>query len=653
MLNMWRIRDIVDKATNIVMNYTEMESKVREATNDDPWGPSGQIMGEIARATFTYEQFPDVMNMMWTRMLRESKGNWRRAYKSLLLLAYLLRNGSERVVTSAREHLYDLRSLEDFHCVDEHGRDQGGNVRQKVREVIDLVQDDDKVREERKRARKTRDKYIGVSSDTARFGGLHDSDSRGNYLDDYDLDRSRRNSKGDFDTGRKKEFYDSDGEDNIPYTRRSSGQTHHSPIEDGQSVVSQKHDSDNEAPSPNHSPVPTTTGAAIKKRSAVPSKMVDIGAAKFYADGSQQASTNPSAQQPVQIEKSSSMTALPTDVGAPPKSLSNLADMLLDPGFDCPAPNQNTAASVNLFANFPGLAPATNPTNGLSSTMPTTLGSEIDAWGNFSQGPSVNMGGDANHFPAPSVSVSQPLSTNPTAAAQSPVQHPGDLFGALGSSNALSPHAGVPFPGGFNVMTASNPSFQHSSMNQQNLHMQPVPMVAASHQASFGGLNMGVPMATKVAAMPSVWSDSGSVNISLEGLSMFSTPQKAPQPSMNAMMQHQQQLPQAPMHQSIPAVAQGFGNLSIGTRLPMMSPAGTAPVLAPPVSPIVPGTVPTNPMMPMGRAAPMRGLAPNQHGMMTKGGMVGSHFGLGRAMAPSVRPVAQSDAFSTFANFDK
>lgn len=23
------------------MNYTEIESKVREATNDDPWGPTG------------------------------------------------------------------------------------------------------------------------------------------------------------------------------------------------------------------------------------------------------------------------------------------------------------------------------------------------------------------------------------------------------------------------------------------------------------------------------------------------------------------------------------------------------------------------------------------------------------------------------------
>ena len=37
------------RSTNVVMNYSEVESKVREATNDDPWGPSGQLMAEISR----------------------------------------------------------------------------------------------------------------------------------------------------------------------------------------------------------------------------------------------------------------------------------------------------------------------------------------------------------------------------------------------------------------------------------------------------------------------------------------------------------------------------------------------------------------------------------------------------------------------------
>jgi hypothetical protein len=48
-------------------------------------------------------------------------------FQSLLLLNYLLRNGSERVVTSTREHMYDLRQLEDYVSTDEFGRDQGVN----------------------------------------------------------------------------------------------------------------------------------------------------------------------------------------------------------------------------------------------------------------------------------------------------------------------------------------------------------------------------------------------------------------------------------------------------------------------------------------------------------------------------------------------
>ena len=122
MISMWKMREMVDKATNLVMNYTETEAKVREATNDDPWGPSGAQMQEIAAYTFTYEAFPEVMGMLWKRMLQDNRSNWRRTYKSLLLLDYLVKNGSERVVTNAREHIYDLRSMENYAFIDDNGK---------------------------------------------------------------------------------------------------------------------------------------------------------------------------------------------------------------------------------------------------------------------------------------------------------------------------------------------------------------------------------------------------------------------------------------------------------------------------------------------------------------------------------------------------
>lgn len=85
----------------------------------------------------------------------------------------MVRNGSERVVTSSREHIYDLRSLENYTFIDEFGKDQGINIRHKVRELIDFIQDDDKLREERKKAKKNKDKYVGLSSEAMgmRFGG--------------------------------------------------------------------------------------------------------------------------------------------------------------------------------------------------------------------------------------------------------------------------------------------------------------------------------------------------------------------------------------------------------------------------------------------------------------------------------------------------
>lgn len=56
-------------------------------------------------------------------------------------------------------------------CPDENGKDQGINVRQKVKEMVEFIQDDDRLREERKKAKKNKDKYIGVSSDSMGGGG--------------------------------------------------------------------------------------------------------------------------------------------------------------------------------------------------------------------------------------------------------------------------------------------------------------------------------------------------------------------------------------------------------------------------------------------------------------------------------------------------
>lgn len=73
------------------MNFTEAEAKVREATNEDPWGPTGPQMQEISSMTFQYDVFSEIMSMLWKRMFHENKLAWRRVYKVIKKI-YILYN---------------------------------------------------------------------------------------------------------------------------------------------------------------------------------------------------------------------------------------------------------------------------------------------------------------------------------------------------------------------------------------------------------------------------------------------------------------------------------------------------------------------------------------------------------------------------------
>ena len=53
---------------NIVNNYSEAEIKVREATSNDPWGPSSSLMTEIADLTYNVVAFSEIMSMIWKRL---------------------------------------------------------------------------------------------------------------------------------------------------------------------------------------------------------------------------------------------------------------------------------------------------------------------------------------------------------------------------------------------------------------------------------------------------------------------------------------------------------------------------------------------------------------------------------------------------------
>ncbi|KAK6344958.1 Epsin-3, clathrin recruitment and traffic between the Golgi and endosome [Orbilia javanica] len=170
-LTLYDVKAAVRKAQNVVMNFTEMEAKVREATNNEPWGASSTLMNEIAAGTFNYQQLNEIMPMIYKRFTEKAAEEWRQIYKALQLLEFLVKNGSERVVDDARQHISTVKMLKQFHFIDQNGKDQGLNVRNRAKELAELLADVEKIRAERKKSKSSRGKFQGMEGGMGNFGG--------------------------------------------------------------------------------------------------------------------------------------------------------------------------------------------------------------------------------------------------------------------------------------------------------------------------------------------------------------------------------------------------------------------------------------------------------------------------------------------------
>ncbi|RZC16223.1 Clathrin interactor EPSIN 1, partial [Glycine soja] len=170
-----------------VLKVPEIESKVLDATDNEPWGPHGTVLAEISKATKKFTECQMVMNVLWTR-LGETGKDWRYVYKALAVIEYLVAHGSERAVDDIIEHTFQIsvrtillylvnlflqlttvltsrireyfliiysglvKALSSFEYVEPSGKDVGLNVRKKVENIVSLLNDKDKIHEVRNKA---------------------------------------------------------------------------------------------------------------------------------------------------------------------------------------------------------------------------------------------------------------------------------------------------------------------------------------------------------------------------------------------------------------------------------------------------------------------------------------------------------------------
>ncbi|KIW49377.1 hypothetical protein PV05_11058 [Exophiala xenobiotica] len=194
---------VVRSVKNVTKGYSSVQIKVRNATSNDPWGPTGTDMAEIAALTFNNpSDFYEIMDMLDKRLNDKGK-NWRHVLKSLKVLDYCLHEGSELVVTWARKNIYIIKTLREFMYIDEDGKDVGQNVRTSAKELTSLILDEERLRSERsdRKLWKTRvhgiDEYApqaisGPSGPSHRHGGRRSSQE--NDREQADLEEALRRS---------------------------------------------------------------------------------------------------------------------------------------------------------------------------------------------------------------------------------------------------------------------------------------------------------------------------------------------------------------------------------------------------------------------------------------------------------------------------
>ncbi|XP_038700334.1 clathrin interactor EPSIN 1-like isoform X2 [Tripterygium wilfordii] len=225
------VREIKREVNLKVLKVPEIEQKVLDATDDEPWGPHGTALAEIAQATKKFTECQMVMNVLWTR-LGETGKDWRFVYKALSVIEYLVSHGSERAVDDIIEHTMQISSLTGFEYVEPSGKDVGLNVRKKAENIVSLLNNREKIQEVRNKAAANRDKYFGLSSTgisyksgSASLGGgnFQSGDRYGGFGSSREGDNFRSSYKDKVQYGEEMAGNDSFGKSRHGITSESQG----------------------------------------------------------------------------------------------------------------------------------------------------------------------------------------------------------------------------------------------------------------------------------------------------------------------------------------------------------------------------------------------------------------------------------------------
>jgi epsin len=110
----------------------EYKKILKESTSNENWNISNSKLQVLADHTYNWEDYNVIMKHLWTKLQSKPK-EYRRIFKALNVMDYLIKNGAPRVVQDIKDELYKVRTYNNFSYTEggsDHG--QGGKFCQKL-----------------------------------------------------------------------------------------------------------------------------------------------------------------------------------------------------------------------------------------------------------------------------------------------------------------------------------------------------------------------------------------------------------------------------------------------------------------------------------------------------------------------------------------
>lgn len=182
------LKNTFDEVRSQYYPKNETEKKVYDVLSQfKNWGASSTQLNELASDSMDYDKYKIINGVIW-QILESDGRSWKQIFKTLTLIEFLIKNGSERFIEECRDKMYKIRSFQDFNYY-EGTIEKASGIREKSRQIVELLGSNELIRSERDKARQLRNKFVGIDSRNAGYsgggsGGYYGGGGGGNFDND-------------------------------------------------------------------------------------------------------------------------------------------------------------------------------------------------------------------------------------------------------------------------------------------------------------------------------------------------------------------------------------------------------------------------------------------------------------------------------------